>query len=232
MLETAQFQWFYLGEDTGDTVADRIVKGFENRPRRVNAGETLTAYTPVSEPRRETVKMQVNQAKLVMGFRLPAAEPDGKAVMTARMLSALWGGSPQSLLFRQVREKMGLCYYCQTGYDRLKGVMTVDSGVDVANVKLAETAILEQLDRIKKGDFSDETFEDIRRSLINSYKDAENLQSSLIRWYLGQTMHPPFYSPKTCIDRVQDVTREAVIRLAKQVSFDSVYTILPEEGAE
>ncbi len=228
-LKTAYVQWFYLGEDTGETIASRIQSAFANRPRAVDAGETITAYTPVASPRRDTVKMSVNQAKLVMGFRLPAAEPNTEKVMTARMLSALWGGTPHSLLFRNVREKMSLCYYCQAGFDRIKGVLTVDSGVDAANVSLAEQAILDQLETIKKGDFSDEMFDDTRRSLINGYRDSENLQSSMIRWYLGQTLFPPFYSQTDCIRLLEQVTKESVIALAKEVSLCSVFTVLPKE---
>lgn len=228
-LKTAYFQWFYLGTDTGESIATRIKTAFQNLPRAVDAGSTITAYTPLETPRRETIKMTVNQAKLVMGFRLPAAEPDTEKVMTARMLSALLGGTPHSLLFRNVREKMSLCYYCQAGYDRLKGVLTVDSGVDAANVTLAERAILDQLEKIKNGDFTDEMFIDTRRSMINSYRDSENLQSSMIRWYLGQTLFPPFYSQTQCIGLLEQVTKESVIALAKEVSLYSVFTVLPKE---
>ena len=73
----------------------------------------------------------------MLGFRAGTAEPDGD-VAAARLMNALLGGTPHSLLFRNVREKLSLCYYCASSYDRLKGILLVDSGVDGQNAGRAK----------------------------------------------------------------------------------------------
>ena len=56
-----------------------------------------------------------------------------------RLMNALLGRTPHSLLFRNVREKLSLCYYCASSFDRHKGVLLVDSGVEEANaVRVAD----------------------------------------------------------------------------------------------
>ena len=87
---------------------------------------TATSYPAVRE---RVERMEVRGSKLVLGFRAGTAEPDGD-VAAARLMNALLGGTPHSLLFRNVREKLSLCYYCASSYDRLKGILLVDSGVD------------------------------------------------------------------------------------------------------
>lgn len=231
MLKTAVFQWVYAGADDGEQAARCIRAAFENRERRPDAGSTRTAFVPLCEPRRGSEHMQVNQAKLVMGFRLHAHEPDAEAVMTGRLLSALFGGGPSSLLFRNVREKMSLCYYCSSGFERVKGVLTVDSGVDAANVERAEQEILHQLDSIRAGAFSDKELESARRYLIHHLRDNENLQSSVTGWYMGQTLYQPFRSVKETVDMIQKITKGQIIALANTVSLTSVFTVLPEEDA-
>ncbi len=228
MLKTAKFQWLYVSGDDGEAVKDQIKAAFVGRERAVDFGQTDPSFVPLPSPRRETERMSVNQAKLVMGFRLTAHEPDQKAVAAARLMTALFGGGPQSLLFRHVREEMSLCYYCQARFDRYKGVLTVDSGVAPADIKRAETAILEQLDRVARGDFSDETLEASRQSLIHRLRDHENLQSSIAGWYIGQSLCPRFLSPEEAIAQVNAVTREEICRMAQTVSPVSVYTLLPE----
>lgn len=68
-----------------------------------------------------------------------------------RLMNALLGGTPHSLLFQNVREKMSLCYYCASSYDRHKGVFLIDSGVEETDAARAEEAVLEQLDRASRG---------------------------------------------------------------------------------
>ena len=68
--------------------------------------------------------MDVAQAKLVMGFRTGIAVPGGD-VTAMRLMSALFGGTPHSKLFLNVREKLSLCYYCSSSYDRHKGKMCI-----------------------------------------------------------------------------------------------------------
>lgn len=86
------------------------------------------------------------------------ADPD-EACMAARLMNALFGGTPHSMLFRSVREKLSLCYYCASSYDYIKGVMLVDSGVEAAKADEAQAEILRQLDLLRQGAFIDEDLE-------------------------------------------------------------------------
>lgn len=228
MLKTAKFQWLYIADNDGQAVAARIREAFAGRVRAVNCGRTDADFVPLPAPRRQTEYMPVNQAKLVMGFRLKAHEPDAGSVAAGRLFTALFGGGPHSLLFRHVREEMSLCYYCSANFERYKGVLTVDSGVDAAHVNRAEAAILQQLDRIRRGDFSDETLEASRRSFINQIIDCENLQSTSLSWYLSQALLPEFTGPADAARALCAVTRQEVCRMAETVSLVSVYTLLPE----
>ena len=230
VLETAKIQWFYTAAESAEPVAEKIRTAFVGRPRRVYYGSTKTDFLPLSAPRRGSETMQVNQAKLVMSFRIAAHEPDTDSVMTGRLLSAVFGGTPHSLLFRVVREKMSLCYYCLSSFDRVKGVLTVESGVNADMVEKAEKAILEQLEVVRRGEFSEEDLQAALRSVVNQLQDSENLQSSAVGWYLSQSVTPPFMTPAQAIDLLKKVDKAAICRLAETVSLHSVFTILPEEG--
>ena len=47
--------------------------------------------------------------------------------------SAIYGGTASSRLFKNVREKQSLCYYCGAAYNGFTGSMRVDSGVEHEN---------------------------------------------------------------------------------------------------
>lgn len=230
VLETAKIQWFFTAEENAHTVAEKLRTAFAKLPRRVCYGRTETAFTPLKAPRRASERMAVNQAKLVMSFRIAAHEPDTDSVMTGRLLSAVFGGTPHSLLFRVVREKMSLCYYCLSSFDYRKGVLTVESGVNADMVERAERAILDQLEVVRRGEFSEEDLQAALRSVINRLQESENLQSSTVAWYLPQSLNPSFMTSDEAIERLKRVDKAAICRCAETVSLHSVFTILPEEG--
>lgn len=190
-----------------------------------------TAFDPRAEVQRETQRMAVNQAKLVMGYRIGITEPDGD-VPAARLMNTLLGGTPSSLLFRNVREKQSLCYYCASTYDRIKGVLLVDSGVEESKAAQAEEEIRRQMEALRQGAFSDEDLEAARRALVNQLLSAGDLQSSLASWYMGQSLQENAAAPEQAAEAVEAVTRERVTQAAQAMAEDSVYLLASEQTPE
>ena len=84
--------------------------------------------------------MDVTQGKLGMGF---ACGSDDYAA--ALMGNTLFGGSSNSKLFLNVREKLSLCYYASSAYHRQKRLITVSSGIEFQNYQKAYDEIMAQL---------------------------------------------------------------------------------------
>lgn len=185
-----------------------------------------------AEVRRVTERMELAQAKLVMSFITPAAESRSGAeeVAALRLMNALLGGTPHSLLFRHVREKLSLCYYCASSVDRHKGVLLVDSGVEEANAGRAEEEILRQLERVRCGDFTEEELEAARRSVVSQMATLGDLQSTLAGWYLGQANRETPLSPDGAAAQVAAVTLEQVQAAARSLRPDTVYLLAGEDS--
>ncbi len=181
--------------------------------------------------RRQVERMPINQSKLVLGFRANCAEPD-KGVSAVRLMNALLGGTATSLLFRNVREKLSLCYYCSSMYDRTKGILFVQSGVDEANAVRAEEEILRQVDAVSNGEFSKEDLEAARRSVIQTFESVGDSQSALAGWYIPQTTLPTPHCPDEIRREVEAVSREEVIHAAQQLQLECVYLLAQEEHAD
>ena len=152
--------------------------------------------------------------------------------MAARLMNALFGGTPHSMLFRSVREKLSLCYYCASSYDYIKGVMLVDSGVEAAKADEAQAEILRQLDLLRQGAFTDEDLEAARRSVLNQFQEVDDLQSSRMGWYQRQSVSTRFTSPEESAAALAAVTRDEVCAAARQVHPICVYLLQSEKGGE
>lgn len=218
-------------QDEGELPA--VEKAFREAFSAVQGRAPVTVDTVTqvkeSEVRRKVERMEVGQSKLVLGFRTDCAEPQPE-VPAMRLMNALLGGTASSLLFRNVREKLSLCYYCSSTYDRIKGVMLVQSGVDEANAEKAEAEILKQIDAIRAGEFTDDDVEAARRSVIQSFESFGDSQQLTSAWYVAQGLSEQPQSPRDCKAQIEAVTKEQVIDAAKRIRFECAYLLAQKEG--
>ena len=156
-------------------------------------------------------------------------DPDFSAIL---VFNALYGGSVNSKLFRNVREKLSLCYYADSVCDRIKGLMVVSSGVDFENFETARGEILAQLDAVRVGEFSDEELESARNTVSSSLQSMLDSPGALENYYLFQTLCGLDYGPAEDAELCRMVTREDILAIARGVELDAVYYLEGEESDE
>lgn len=177
----------------------------------------------VKDVKNITEEMNVAQSKLNLGFRLgDAAQKD---LFAAKMFNVIFGSSPTSKLFMNVREKLSLCYYCSSVCDSLKNVMFVQSGVETQNVDKAQKEILNQLECMKNGEFSAEEFDNARAYLIDAYIQAEDSLSAISTMQTASYLAGHKLTAQQQIEQINKVTYERVINVAKGVMLDTVYVL-------
>jgi len=205
---------------------ERIGESFADIERFDITDCTSVAPTKkATEVNTVTEKMSVAQGKLVMGF---SSETYGNNAVNLMVAVDIFGGGPYSRLFANVREKMSLCYYCSATAVRIKGLVTVDSGVEAANFDKAYSEILNQLEIVKKGEFSDFEFQSSIRSLRDSLKTYNDSQSSLDMWYALRIFASENISPEEFALLLDGVTKEDVVEAAKGIKLHTVYRLMPD----
>ena len=170
----------------------------------------------------------LQQGKLVMGMRcanLDTAEQRN----AAKMFSAMYGGTPFSKLFLNVREKLSLCYYCASRIDTANNHLLVDSGVENENKQKAEEEILNQLDSLKNGKITDQELESTKLLMTNSLKSVGDTQVSLEFWYFQQILRNENTSPDEEIKNLSKVTIPEIVEIANGVTLDTVYFLTGKE---
>jgi len=80
----------------------------------------------------------------------------------------MFGGSSNSKLFLNVREKLSLCYYASSLFHRQKGLITVSSGIEFDKYQTARDEILAQLEAVRRGEIEDWELEGARSTLLNA----------------------------------------------------------------
>lgn len=175
-----------------------------------------------------TERLDVNQGKLVMGFSSEVCGNDKKTAALV-VMTDIFGGGPYSRLFTNVREKLSLCYYCAASSVRLKGLLTVDSGVEEKNAKKAQKEILNQLEIIKQDKFSDFEFTSSKKAITDSMHSVSDRQSAIDTWYSVKIADDEIITPEDYAALISKVTRKQVVKAANGIKPHTIYKLLPKE---
>lgn len=184
-------------------------------------------YIKSSELKKKVEYDQVLQSKLVMGFA-SSKQYDSDLDEVVMIMTALLGGTPMSKLFVNVREKMSLCYYCSARYDISKGLIWIESGVENKNIERAKTAILEQFEEIKNGNFSNEDLDKVIIFFENKLKSVSDSPSGIENYYLSELCGNCVRSISDVIDKIKQIKKQDIVEVANLYSLVIDYVITSE----
>ena len=185
----------------------------------------------VTEVKRINEEMNVNQGKLSMGFRT-GIEADSPLYPALMLYNSILGSGVHSKLFRNVREKLSLCYYAYSRLERFKGIMVISSGIEFDKFKDAYDEILLQAEEMKRGNISEEELSSALSSLTNQFTAMADTQGALIDYTMNQAMLNTPSEPKEMIEKLSAVTKEQIIEVAQGVTLDTVYFLKNKGGQQ
>ncbi len=223
MLNRAVFEIFFVGDSSADTARAVFTEEFAKIAR--NPFSLSTDIVRSADNVREYEdRMEVAQAKLLLGFRAGCGGTD-EGVTAMRLMCAILGGSAHSKFFINVREKQSLCYYCVSRYQRAKGIMVVESGVEFDNIEKTKKAVLAELDAIRKGDVTDDEINFAKLSIANDFVSICDTVSGLGEWYVSQLADKELLSVEEAIADFNAVTKEQIVEAANKVTLDTIYVL-------
>lgn len=145
------------------------------------------------------------------------------------ILNTILGGSMSSMLFQEVREKLGLAYsiYSYLSSYRDCGVLAMYAATTPKHVKQTLEVMVKQMEMLKKGNFGGISIDDVKTqikgNLLLSRESTINRMSSLVKneMYYGRDI-----SIDEVIQKIQDVRVEDVVTLAEEIFQNSKITLV------
>lgn len=225
LLETAQVEIYYISPTENPAVEAMFRESFAKIERSPKTCKFRNISPVKSEPLTASDEFDVRQCKMVLTFK-----SDSDDLFALKMLSTIYGETPVSKLFMNVRERLSLCYYCACRINGAKGALMVDSGVERANIEKAKDEILRQLDEIRNGNITDDELESAVLSLDNALSQIGDTPSSYSGWYFERFCDGRIRTPEEQYEDYKNVTKSRIIEAAKTLELDSVYLMLNKEA--
>lgn len=213
---------FVNGDVDIESVAEKLKSMFADVNVEYNIPAPADVKKEVNDVKRVTEEQQIVQGKLSMGFRtnVYANDEDYPAMM---MYNSILGSGIFSKLFNNVREKLSLCYYASSSVDYLKGIMLINSGIEVSNFQKAYDEILVQMEDIKKGNISDMEFSAAVLGTVNAVNSTADNPFVMDDYYISKIISGKMITLEELAECIKKVTKEEVMQVAKNIQLDTVY---------
>lgn len=215
-----------------DDIIDRVNSIFSNKLQSKIDYKDFN-YNIKKEHQKEVVeeKLDTTQSVLAYGLRLKDITKDD--FYTLNVYNAILGGTPSSKLFQNFREKESLAYTVRSRYYRYKDMIIIYAGIQRENYEKAKKVLEKQITDIKLGDISDEEFNASKQSIISDLKEWNDSKIALSKMYISN-----MFATKTnsvilddMIKKVNNVSKEDVINIAKKVEIEKIFFLGGELSA-
>ncbi len=162
------------------------------------------------------------QSRIVLGFDTNIS-PEQKEFACLLVCNELFGGSPTSLLFQNVREKEGACYDISSFLFRLYPILMVKAGIEKQYYNKAVDIIQNCLKTLQQKKVDSETLEQAKQNMIRYYISMKDSQTALMDFALNEWILKTNRTIEQFIKEIEQVTIEDVQKRAKEIHLNTIY---------
>ena len=172
-------------------------------------------------------EMDVIQGKIVIGLDLNLESEEQK--YNAMVYNAILGGTANSKMFQEVREKASLAYTASSNYVRYKSNIFIRCGIEIKNYEKAMEIIHKQLEDMKNGIFTEEDIENAKKGIISGIRSIDDEQDTEITYFFGQELTNEKISTEEYIKNIDQVSKEDIIKIANSLQINTIYFLKNKE---
>ena len=197
-----------------------------NNIKKLKEREADYQKLDIGKKKNEEIKkiqesMEVNQGKLIIGLDVNTENKEDR--FNTIIYNSLLGGSANSKLFQNVREKASLAYTASSSYFRLKNNIFINCGIDIPNYEKTVEIIKQQIEDMKNGKFTDEEIENAKKGIIASIKGIDDEQDTEITYFFGQELSGENMSLEEYMNSIRNVSRDGIQDIANKITINTIY---------
>ena len=213
-----------VGDIDFDFVENAIKKTFNFNERSNNLVLIDNELVDVDNVKEVFNRIDVNQAKLIIGYRLDSLYQSDD-YFDAIIFNTIFGGSSEGLLFREIRENLGLVYFIGTSYDPYKGVIFLTAGIKKSDYQKVLSTVDLMLEKIISQDYDDSLLDILKsvqvNNLIESLDSSVGLSSRINR----DSLFNNEFNPNKILENLKSVTKDGISNVAKKLKKDTIYLL-------
>ena len=126
-------------------------------------------------------------------------------------------------MFQNVREKNSLAYTASSSYLRQKANIFIRCGIEIENYEKTVKLIKEQIEDMKKGDFTEEDISQAKVNIISTIRMLPEEQDTELVYYFSQELSGYEMEYEEYIDKINSVSMKDIVDLANRIQVNTIY---------
>ena len=171
----------------------------------------------------DVISNNFNQSRLIMGSSTKTFTKYEKKYVSL-IYNIIFGNSPKSKLFQNVREKKSLCYSINSNFYRLDGLFILAAGISKDNYTKTKEEILNQIEMMKQGDFTEEDIKNAKTFINIVIEEVDDYLGSITDRYFTN-LYFDTDEKELQKENIAKITKEDIINLAKKINIDTILFI-------
>ncbi len=213
----------FVTADENNDIRNKFSDAFADRKEQTVSVLPIEVM-PVTDIETYSDTMDIVQGKVCLFYTCtrPITAEERYIFLVA---STIYGGTANSRLFKNVREKQSLCYYCAAAFNGFTCSMRVDSGVEHKNCDKVVDAVQKELNSLIDGEITDEEIQQTKLVLLNSIDAVYDGLHGLEAWYLNEAVRGTWDCPQKAKEHIEKVTKEQIKDVLKLLKLNVIYKL-------
>ncbi len=168
--------------------------------------------------------LDMNQAIIKIGYHMPIYRND-PLYEALLCFDLMLGGYVESLLFKIIREELGLCYDIRSSFDPTQGVLVISSGVDQKRKDEALNKIFDIISNVERYGFNEQALVHAKQYLVHQIKSSYDEQNTLTIRQFYRDIFQDSYTLEDRIKRIHKVQYEEVMEVYSKLILQTTYVL-------
>lgn len=219
---------YVIGNLDMDRVVELIKKNFTIRTIKEQNIELFVDNKPKKKVTDVSESGKYEQDTFIMIYNLLDLDKRERDIVIHLYNVILGSGGLTSKLYQYIREENSLCYSVNSNYQKYDQLLMIYAGIDKKDKDLCIELVNKAMNEMMNGDFSEDEFENAKRTIVSSIKMSEDTMGGIVNNYLFNELdNLPLYDER--IKAFNSVTREEIIKVANKVKLNTIYLLTGED---
>ena len=227
IMQEAEVKIIFCG-DMGERA--RILSLRQDFPGKVPFSEKKEQEQSKNGPRFLQEKSEIEQARLCLGFSANVETGGRQAALL--LLNHLLGGGPDSLLFRDIREKEGLCYDVKSYLEPMSPYLFVQAGIRPQDARETGKKVLQCIEKLKKEGVAEEKLQQAKENLLRQYDSMADSPWAMADFMAEQILQGRELTTEKIQCQIERMEAEDILQAANHLQLRVVYLLGGKEETE
>ena len=220
IIHSSPCEIYYCGEGQEELIREFAQKTFAFTRYAVSEAEGNSIFT-AGRKKALKEKRNISESIIYFGF-VPKKDLGKENILPLMVLSEIIGGQ-NGILYSEIREKTGLCYYIKSGLFIFKHVLWAEMAIKKEDLSKTASMMKQVFEKIKTAEEIEKRLENAKAAVKSSFEETYENGDMYIDFLLNCTIGAINLPKEKFIEKTEKIKIGDILKCAENLEFDTVF---------